>query len=164
MIGASPSDSLMSYPGDSLGESYPIAEMQSVYFIAPINQALEIWGVCLLYPGLRRNKKYVGEASCSMKKRVYEYRRVMKISNDRNAFVKSYVETYNFYFKDFKMLVNMHNKQRREIFESSIISNYNPVKQYPGFSTYLVKLNVTNLNKFVFNRYFNRQTNILIFF
>ena len=32
--GASPSDCLVSYPGHSLGESYPSAEMQSVYFIA----------------------------------------------------------------------------------------------------------------------------------
>ena len=31
---ASPSDCFMSYPGHSLGESYPFAEMQSVYFAA----------------------------------------------------------------------------------------------------------------------------------
>ena len=29
--GASPSDGLMSYPSNSLGKSYPSAEMQSVY-------------------------------------------------------------------------------------------------------------------------------------
>ena len=33
--GASPSDCLMSYTGHSLGESYPSAEMQSVYSTAP---------------------------------------------------------------------------------------------------------------------------------
>ncbi len=33
--GASPSNCLVLYPGHSLGESYPIAEMQSVYSTAP---------------------------------------------------------------------------------------------------------------------------------
>ena len=35
--GASPSDFLMSYPGHTLGESYPSAEMQLVYSTAPVN-------------------------------------------------------------------------------------------------------------------------------
>ena len=37
--GASPSDDLMSYPGHSLGMSYPSAEMGSVYSTTPTNQA-----------------------------------------------------------------------------------------------------------------------------
>ena len=42
--GASPSDCLMSYPGHSMGESYPSAEMQSVYFTAPAKWAEEnLW-------------------------------------------------------------------------------------------------------------------------
>ena len=35
--GASPSDGLVSYPGHSLGESYPSTEMQLVYSAAPAN-------------------------------------------------------------------------------------------------------------------------------
>ena len=35
ITGASPSDSLESYPGYSLGESYPSAEMKSAYSVAP---------------------------------------------------------------------------------------------------------------------------------
>ena len=35
---ASPSNCLVSYPGHSLGESYPSAEMQSVYSAAPANR------------------------------------------------------------------------------------------------------------------------------
>ena len=35
ITGASPSDSLVSYPGRSWGESNPSAEMQSVYFYSP---------------------------------------------------------------------------------------------------------------------------------
>ena len=34
---ASPSDCLVSYQGDSLGKSYPSAEIQSVYSAAPAN-------------------------------------------------------------------------------------------------------------------------------
>ena len=37
---ASPSDCLVSYPGHSLGESYPSAEMQTVYSTAPANWAM----------------------------------------------------------------------------------------------------------------------------
>ena len=36
---ASESDCLLSYPGHSLGESYPSAEMQSVYSVAPADWA-----------------------------------------------------------------------------------------------------------------------------
>ena len=39
--GASPSDGLMSYPENSLEESYSSAEMQSVYSTAPANLAVE---------------------------------------------------------------------------------------------------------------------------
>ena len=38
-VGALPSDCLMSYPGHSLGDSYPSAEMQSVYSTAPADWA-----------------------------------------------------------------------------------------------------------------------------
>ena len=37
---ASPLDCLMSYPVDSLGRSYPSVEMQSVYFTAPADWAI----------------------------------------------------------------------------------------------------------------------------
>ena len=40
--GASPSDSLVSYSGLSLGEYYPIEEMQSVYSTSPADWALNI--------------------------------------------------------------------------------------------------------------------------
>ena len=39
VTGASPSDCLVTYPGHSLEESYPSAEMQSVYFTAPTDWA-----------------------------------------------------------------------------------------------------------------------------
>ena len=39
ITGASPSDRFVSYPGHSLGESYPSAEMQSVYSTAPVDKA-----------------------------------------------------------------------------------------------------------------------------
>ena len=43
IIGASSSYCLMSSPGHSLGESYPSAEMQLVYYTAPDHWALTFW-------------------------------------------------------------------------------------------------------------------------
>ena len=40
ITGASPSDCLVSYPGHSLEQSYPSAEMQSMYFAAPADLAI----------------------------------------------------------------------------------------------------------------------------
>ena len=40
ITGTSPSDFLMSYPGQSLGGGYPSVEMQSVYSTAPANWAI----------------------------------------------------------------------------------------------------------------------------
>ena len=40
IAGTSPSDCLVSYPGHSLGESYPSAEEQSVYSTAPADWAI----------------------------------------------------------------------------------------------------------------------------
>ena len=42
MIGTSPSDCLVSYPGRFLGESYPSAEMQSMYSAAPATNLQKI--------------------------------------------------------------------------------------------------------------------------
>ena len=42
MTGASPSDCLVSYVGHLLGESYPSAEMQSVYSLAPADWVIEL--------------------------------------------------------------------------------------------------------------------------
>ena len=39
--GASPLNCLMLYQGHSLGKSYPSAEMQSVYYIAPVDWTIE---------------------------------------------------------------------------------------------------------------------------
>ena len=43
ITGTSPSDCLVSYPGHSLWESYPSAEMQSVYSVALADWARQIW-------------------------------------------------------------------------------------------------------------------------
>ena len=42
ITGTSPSDCLVSYPGHSLGGSYPPAEVQSVYSTAPADWATKI--------------------------------------------------------------------------------------------------------------------------
>ena len=42
ITGASPSDSLVSYPGHSWRKSYPSVEMQSAYSIAPADWAVKV--------------------------------------------------------------------------------------------------------------------------
>ena len=47
IIGTSPSDCLVSYPGHSLGgRSYPSAEVQSVYSTAPVDRVKLKWCNC----------------------------------------------------------------------------------------------------------------------
>ena len=50
ITGASPSDCLISYPGHSLGECYPSAELQSMYFTVPADWPLVglAWFICLM--------------------------------------------------------------------------------------------------------------------
>ena len=50
ITGTSPSDSLVSYPGHSLGKSYPSAEMHWVYYTAQTDRASQhnILFVCVL--------------------------------------------------------------------------------------------------------------------
>ena len=45
ITGASPSDCLVSYPGYLLRESYPSAEMQSVYSTVPADWVIRFWGI-----------------------------------------------------------------------------------------------------------------------
>ena len=47
IAGTSPSDCLVSYPGHSLGESYPSAEVQLVYSTAPADWAIR-WAYFIL--------------------------------------------------------------------------------------------------------------------
>ena len=49
ITGTSPSDCLVSYPGHSLGRSYPSAEKQSVYSAAPANWAIYLTGYILIW-------------------------------------------------------------------------------------------------------------------
>ena len=65
-----------------------------------------------------------------------------------NGSVKHNLESnHNFDFQDSKMLVYIHNALQKTA-ESSIISNYNTIKQSLGFfkaSSYLVRLVLINL-------------------
>ena len=47
IIGASPSDCLVSYPGHTFGKSYSSAEMQSLYSAAPADWATGEFGILL---------------------------------------------------------------------------------------------------------------------
>ena len=70
---------------------------------------------------------------------IYEHMRDKKIGDVKNALVTYNLETnHNFNFKDYKMVVNIHNKQHRKIVEFIIISKYNTMKQRNTFSTFLL--------------------------
>ena len=58
ITGASPSDCLVSYPGDVFGESYPSAAMQSEYFTAPSDCANLEW-LQLYFPFVYFNIDYL---------------------------------------------------------------------------------------------------------
>ena len=60
----------------------------------------------------------------------------MKIGNDKNSLGKQNLEAnHKFNFKDYKMLVNMHNKQHRKIVEFNIIFLNNNYILDSSFST-----------------------------
>ena len=72
-------------------------------------------------------KKYVGELARCLKKQIYGYIRVC--------------ETHpNFNSKDSKMLVYKHNKKYRKNVKSSVISNFNTMKERWGFFFPIVSL------------------------
>ena len=58
------------------------------------------------------DKKYVGENSRNLKKRIYEHIRDFKKGNISNCLVKHNLKSNNFILKDFKMLVYIHNKKK----------------------------------------------------
>ena len=49
IIGASPSDSLVPYPGHTLRESYLLAEIQLVYSTASADWARTVWELLILH-------------------------------------------------------------------------------------------------------------------
>ena len=61
ITGTSPSDCLVSYPGYSLGESYPSAQVQSVYSIAPSDLASfnMIVAIYIFNVPMQQLKKYI---------------------------------------------------------------------------------------------------------
>ena len=63
-------------------------------------------------------------------KRIYDHTRSLKRGNIKNVLVRYNLETnHNFNFKDSKMLLQIRKKKRRKIVATSIISNYNTIKQ-----------------------------------
>ena len=93
------------------------------------------------------NKKYMYVNLLSLNKRIYEHTRDLKRGNINNGLIKHNLETnHNFNFKDSKILVYICNKKCWKIFEFSIISNENTIKEISFFnlSPYLVRLMLKN--------------------
>ena len=89
---------------------------------------------CLLYPCKNCELKYIGEISWNLPVRLKEHRRDIRIGNLNNALFQHISQSnHNFDFNSAKMLLYIHNKRFRRIFEAGAISLCNSVNTRPGF-------------------------------
>ena len=87
--------------------------------------------------------EYIGKTSRNLHVGLKEHKRDIRIGNWNNAlFLDISQSNHNFDFNSAKMLVYIHNKRLRRIFEAGAISLCNSVNTCPGFyniSPYLSK-------------------------
>ena len=87
--------------------------------------------------------KYIGETSRKFHVRLKEHKRDQRNGNLNNAlFLHISQSNHNFDFNSAKMLIYIHNKSLRRIFEATVISLFNSLNTRPGFyniSPYLSK-------------------------
>ena len=87
--------------------------------------------------------KYIGETSWNLHVCLKEHKRDIRIGNSNNAlFLHISQSNHKFDFNSAKMLIYIHNKSLKRIFEASAISFSNSPSTRPGFynfSRYLSK-------------------------
>ena len=95
--------------------------------------------------------KYIGETSRKLHVRLTELKRDIRIGNFNNALFQHIPQSnHNFHFNSTKLLIYIHIKSLRRIFEAAAISFFNSLNTHPGFyniSPYLSKsiLNSNNI-------------------
>ena len=87
--------------------------------------------------------KYIGKTSRNFHVHLKEHKRDIRIDNSNKAlFLHISQSNHNFDFNSAKMLIYIHNKTLRRIFEAGAISFFNSQNTCPGFyniSPYLSK-------------------------
>ena len=96
--------------------------------------------------------KYIGKTSQNLHIRLKEHKIDIRIGNLNNALFQHISQSnHNFNFKSAKMLIYIHNKRLRRIFEATAISLSNSLNTCPGFyniSPYLSKSILNSYNIF----------------
>ena len=74
------------------------------------------------------NSFYIGETSRNLHDRLKEYKRDIRIGNLNNALFQYISRSYHYFdFDSAKMLIYIHNKRQRQIFETAAISLFNSI-------------------------------------
>ena len=83
-------------------------------------------------------RKYIGKTSRNLHVRLKEHKRDVRIGNLNNALFQHISQSnHNFDFNSAKMLISIHNKRLRRIFEAAAISLFNSLNTHPGFIIFL---------------------------
>ena len=93
--------------------------------------------------------KYIGETSRNLQVRLKEKKRDIRIDNSNNAlFLHISQSNNNFDFNSAKILICIHNKSQRQIFEAAAISFFNSLNTRPGFYNIFPYLSKSILNSY----------------
>ena len=99
------------------------------------------------------HKKYIGETSRNLKKRLYEHKRNIKFGDSNNCLFQHISKTQHmFNFRNASMIAYIHNKRLRQIFEASAISNIPNINSRSGFFNISAHLGKTIINSYKPNR------------
>lgn len=80
------------------------------------------------------NLSYVGETGRSLKSRISEHKRDIRLGNLSSALVIHIAKSdHNFDFDSVKILKYIHNKNLRQIYEAGMIATSHTVNNRPGF-------------------------------
>ena len=93
--------------------------------------------------------KYIGKTSQNLHVRLKEHKRNIRIGKSNNAlFLHISQSNHNFNFNSAKMLIYIHNKSLRRIFEAAAISLFNSLNTRPGFYNISLYLSRSILNSY----------------
>ena len=93
--------------------------------------------------------EYIGETSRNLHVCLKEHKRDIRIGNLNNALFQQISQSnHNLNFNSAKLLIYIHNKRLRKIFETSTISLCNSINTHPRFYNISPYLNKSILNSY----------------